>query len=378
MGRWGRRGGGRGGGGVWGGGGPGGGGAQGVGGGGNHPARPGGVSCRGDGGGGGAEGGGLGGGGARVLGATEARGMGLTLPIRRVVFSTLVKWDGREERSLTPSEIRQIGGRAGRFGQHEEGVVAVLAGGGEPARLRALMATEPAPPADMRPMVSPNRHIIAGIAEELGTSSLLETLRRIRRAVLRPGDPNYRLADLETQIEIAAAMDGTGLPLLDRWTYALCPVDVRDAGIDRLLRWGVEHAGGSIVPPPRAGHLPAPERADQTALERAEKVAKRLVAWRWLSQHYPAAYADIGGARQERERLDDFIETVLRQQAIGRSRHGRPFRKGPGTPSPAGGPGPQSGPRFGEGGQNRPKPSRQGPAPARRAPAKWRGRGGRV
>src|SRR5207302_10417898 len=130
---------------------------------------------------------------------TEGIGRGLNLPIRRVVFSTLAKWDGREERSLTPSEVRQIGGRAGRFGQHEEGVVAVLAGGGEPARLRALMRTEPAPPADQRPQVSPDRRIVAAVAEELGTSSLLETLRRIRRAVLRPGEPNYRLADLETQ-----------------------------------------------------------------------------------------------------------------------------------------------------------------------------------
>ena len=224
---------------------------------------------------------------APVLVATDAIGMGLNLPIRRVVFSALVKWDGRQERSLTPSEVRQIGGRAGRYGQHEEGVVAVLAGCGDPARLRALMETEPAPPADLRPQVSPDRRIVAAIAEELGTNSLLETLRRIRGAVLRPSDPNYRLADLETQMEIAAVMDGTGLPLLDRWTYALCPVDVRDAGIDRLLRWGLEHAAGDTVGVPAAGHLPAPDRADQAALERAEKAAKRLVAWRWLAQHFP-------------------------------------------------------------------------------------------
>jgi ATP-dependent RNA helicase SUPV3L1/SUV3 len=280
---------------------------------------------------------------APVLVATDAIGMGLNLPIRRVVFSTLMKWDGREDRSLTPAEVRQIGGRAGRFGQHEEGVVALLAGGGEPRQLRALMAAEPAPPADQRPLVSPDRRIVAAIAEELGTQSLLETLRRIRRAVLRPGDPNYRLADLELQIEIAAAMDGTGLALLDRWTYALCPVDVRDGGIDRLLRWGVEHASGGTVPPPTAGHLPAPDRADQTALERAEKVAKRLVAWRWLSQHFPDVYADTEGALAERRRLDVFIETVLRQQAIGRRRRFETgqrrgnFRRNRPAPSPVGG-----------------------------------------
>ncbi len=198
---------------------------------------------------------------APVLVATDAIGMGLNLPIRRVVFSTLMKWDGRQERSLTPAEVRQIGGRAGRFGQHEAGIVAVMAGGGDPARLRQLMATAPATPDHRRPLVSPDRDIVAAVAEELGTGSLSETLRRIRRAVLRPGEPNYRLADLTTQIDIATAMDGVGLPLLDRWAYALCPVDTRDEGIDRLLRWGVEHAAGVPVPPPAAGHLPTPELA---------------------------------------------------------------------------------------------------------------------
>lgn len=270
---------------------------------------------------------------APVLVATDAIGMGLNLPIRRVIFSTLAKWDGREERALTPAEVRQIGGRAGRYGQHEEGIVAVLAGGGDPRLLRKLMLTEPQAPMDRRPLVSPDRQIVKAIAEELGTNSLLETLRRIRRAVLRPNDPNYRLADLELQIEIAAAMDGTGLPLLDRWTYALCPVDVRDAGIERLLRWGIEHASGGAVPPPSAGYLPNPERADQSALERAEKVAKRLVAWRWLSQHFPDIYADMQAALKERTRLDEFIEAVLRQQAIGRSRRFAPRPPG-GKPPP--------------------------------------------
>ncbi len=277
---------------------------------------------------------------APVLVATDAIGMGLNLPIRRVVFSSLVKWDGKQERSLTPAEIRQIGGRAGRYGQHEAGIVAVLAGGGDPARLRQLMATEPAAPEDRRPLVSPDRDIVAAVAEELGTASLSETLRRIQRAVLRPGDPNYRLADLGTQIDIATAMDGAGLPLLDRWTYAMCPVDTRDDGIDRLLRWGLDHAAGTPVPPPAAGFLPAPDQATQPSLEHAEKVAKRLVAWRWLSQRFPGAYADTEAALAERRLLNGFIEEVLRKQALGRGKppgRGKPVRRaGKPAPSPPG------------------------------------------
>ncbi|WP_214309493.1 helicase-related protein [Bifidobacterium simiarum] len=59
---------------------------------------------------------------AKVLVATDAVGMGLNLPIRRVVFTTVSKYDGRN-RLLTASEVRQIAGRAGRLGMFDHGYV---------------------------------------------------------------------------------------------------------------------------------------------------------------------------------------------------------------------------------------------------------------
>jgi ATP-dependent RNA helicase SUPV3L1/SUV3 len=50
-----------------------------------------------------------------VLVATDAIGMGLNLAIQRIVFSRLDKFDGKRTRQLHASEIKQIGGRAGRF-----------------------------------------------------------------------------------------------------------------------------------------------------------------------------------------------------------------------------------------------------------------------
>ncbi len=49
-----------------------------------------------------------------VLVASDAIAMGLNLPIKRVIFSTLSKFDGRCYRNLSAPEIRQIAGRAGR------------------------------------------------------------------------------------------------------------------------------------------------------------------------------------------------------------------------------------------------------------------------
>ncbi len=49
--------------------------------------------------------------------ATDAIGMGLNLNINHVSFSSLDKFDGRYNRNLTPSELAQIAGRAGRYKQ---------------------------------------------------------------------------------------------------------------------------------------------------------------------------------------------------------------------------------------------------------------------
>ena len=53
--------------------------------------------------------------------STDAIGMGLNLPIRRIVFVETTKFDGVAKRTLEPAEIKQIAGRAGRFGIYEEG-----------------------------------------------------------------------------------------------------------------------------------------------------------------------------------------------------------------------------------------------------------------
>ena len=58
-----------------------------------------------------------------VVVATDAIGMGMNLPIRRVVFLETEKFDGIVRRPLLPEEIKQIAGRAGRYGIYDEGYV---------------------------------------------------------------------------------------------------------------------------------------------------------------------------------------------------------------------------------------------------------------
>ncbi|MDO4260828.1 MAG: helicase-related protein [Eubacteriales bacterium] len=66
------------------------------------------------------------GGRTKVVVATDAIGMGLNLPVRRIVFLQAEKFDGVSRRPLTVSEIKQIAGRAGRFGIYDQGFVTAM------------------------------------------------------------------------------------------------------------------------------------------------------------------------------------------------------------------------------------------------------------
>lgn len=54
-------------------------------------------------------------GGKDILVTTDAVGMGLNLNIGRIIFYEVAKFDGVKSRMIAPPEMRQVGGRAGRF-----------------------------------------------------------------------------------------------------------------------------------------------------------------------------------------------------------------------------------------------------------------------
>lgn len=62
----------------------------------------------------------------QILISTDAIGMGVNLPIRRIVFTDIKKFDGEEVRFLSSQEVKQIAGRAGRIGIYEVGYVACM------------------------------------------------------------------------------------------------------------------------------------------------------------------------------------------------------------------------------------------------------------
>ncbi|KAG9394259.1 DSHCT (NUC185) domain [Carpediemonas membranifera] len=63
----------------------------------------------------------------KVLFATETFAMGLNMPARTVIFSSVTKWDGEGRRILSSGEYTQMAGRAGRRNADKTGNVIIMA-----------------------------------------------------------------------------------------------------------------------------------------------------------------------------------------------------------------------------------------------------------
>ncbi|MBF0206650.1 MAG: hypothetical protein HQK53_07150 [Oligoflexia bacterium] len=61
-----------------------------------------------------------------VMVSTDAIAMGMNLPIQRIIFSTISKFIDEKEYKLSPSEIKQIAGRSGRYKRFPIGQVSCL------------------------------------------------------------------------------------------------------------------------------------------------------------------------------------------------------------------------------------------------------------
>ncbi|KAJ3115132.1 ATP-dependent RNA helicase mtr4 [Phlyctochytrium bullatum] len=66
----------------------------------------------------------------KVLFATETFSIGLNMPARTVVFTSLQKYDGERRRYITAGEYIQMSGRAGRRGLDKSGTVVVMVDAG--------------------------------------------------------------------------------------------------------------------------------------------------------------------------------------------------------------------------------------------------------
>jgi len=242
---------------------------------------------------------------ADIMVATDAVGMGLNLPAHTLCFYTDEKFDGIQNRQLKVQEVKQIGGRAGRFGHHDSGEITAL----DPQTLksiRRLFNSPDAPVALIQFQVRPSIDHLSAISELMGEPSLLRSWLTFNRNI------NYGEAfvsvlpdELAEWIEL---IDDPKIPLWLRWTFACTPIR---GGFDspasqHAQRWIKRVAEGHAIPMPKLllG-------SDLSSLESTLHVVETyLHLARSLPEHFP----EHDDGEDARKLLNDAITRELSRQ----------------------------------------------------------------
>jgi len=177
---------------------------------------------------------------AKILVGTDAIGMGLNLNIGRIVFTSIRKFDGVQERVLTDAEIKQIAGRAGRFGSiYPQGEVTAM-------HQRDLKIIRKALQADvsntglMHAVLFPNYQQMEVFSQSFPSDvPFSQILLEYETRVLV--DQHFNLGDIEEKYLLARAIDHIPLSLEDRYAFLFAPVDTKHpAVVQAFVRYATD------------------------------------------------------------------------------------------------------------------------------------------
>ena len=145
----------------------------------------------------------------KVVCGTDTLGVGINVPIRTVVLTSLVKYDGVRMRHLSAREFHQIAGRAGRAGYDTVGEVIVMApdhvienrkqlerAGDDPKKIRKIVRKK-APDGAVNWTDKTYERLRDAAPEQL-TSSFAVSHAMVLNILARPGDPIEAMKHLLT------------------------------------------------------------------------------------------------------------------------------------------------------------------------------------
>lgn len=241
-----------------------------------------------------------------IVCATDAIGLGLNLPLDRVIFYETDKFDGEINRRLEPSELLQIAGRAGR-GPGSEGWVAALSTRDGRRVQAALAEPQRAPAPDQLPAAPTQMHVRA-IAGHLGLDRLVPILEFFRTRLTFPGGTFF--PDVQDDVFAAAELVDTyapTLPVEQRYALACTPIDLEEHFFRTIFaEWLELLAAGKPV------HFP--RRLDHSGgLEALEETLKLVTVYRWLALKFPTAFTDGARVEQIRREATEQTQAILRR-----------------------------------------------------------------
>ena len=239
--------------------------------------------------------------------------MGLNLPIRRVIFSSIDKFDGIASRPINATEVRQIAGRAGRFGIYDTGYVSAFEND-ELIHLEHMLTTSDVADLEKLP-VSPSFPHLSEIAGSLHTHKISEALTYFAERI-RINSDLFEIAPLQTQMQLALLVDeyAPKLNLKDKFIFTCAPI-----GWDKPRERDYFLSCLDCLANNQKKALPEDiawlNSTSPKHLEEAEDLSKDISLYAWLAHKFPKHFYQLENLPVLRNKVSRYIEAALLVQA---------------------------------------------------------------
>jgi ATP-dependent RNA helicase SUPV3L1/SUV3 len=239
---------------------------------------------------------------ADIMVATDAVGMGLNMPAHTVCFYTDEKFDGVQHRQLNVQEVKQIGGRAGRFGMAEDGLITAFENSTLKS-IRTLFHQEDESIDLTQFQVRPAFEHLESICEEFKEDRLVNAWQIFIRNINYGKEFVAVLPDeMSDWIEM---IDKPEYPLALRWIFACTPVR---GGMDSLaaqhaMRWIGNICNRKVIPLPAVA-----VKADLASMEANLHIMETYIH---LARSLPEFFTQSQAAEEHKIQLNDSITHAL-------------------------------------------------------------------
>lgn len=252
---------------------------------------------------------------ATILVATDAIGMGLNLPIRRVIFANIHKFDGIAPRPLNATEMRQIAGRAGRHGLYDTGYVTVLEDD-EQWHLQAMLDADDTVPTFALP-IAVGGGDIESLSQRIPTWRLAECIEHLHNQYAKHSGQHalqWQVTCLQHQQALLIDQTAPQLSIRDKYRLMCAPLAIQvPIARDYFVQCVQAVATQQARPLPQLPEWLNGQQAQY--LEQAEVICQHLSLYSWLSYQYPRIFVDSALIDDARKKLNGFIASALRVQA---------------------------------------------------------------
>ncbi|KAI0469534.1 P-loop containing nucleoside triphosphate hydrolase protein [Xylaria cf. heliscus] len=269
--------------------------------------------------------------------ASDAIGMGLNLEIKRIIFETTQKRDSFSYRTMTDSELRQIGGRAGRYRTANHAIQSTILDDQEPhppkpggpglvtalededlAVVIKAFNSDPTPikTAGIQPPTSAIERLSTYFPPNTPLSFILTRLREVARS-----SGKFHLCHPKEMLEIADLIQPFPMSIFDRCVFLNAPVAVRDYNgaqtLQAFARCVSRTEGGDLVD---MHEIPLefldvnPETwkgAPVEYMQRLEGLHKSITLYLWLSYRFSGIFRSQTLAFHVKELVETKINEYL-------------------------------------------------------------------